>query len=70
MSKRRDGCNGKVRHRSFGAAVAAAKMLNNAGLDIYQCRKCRGFHLGTSRKPGKVQARITQLLDRHPAPQK
>lgn len=59
---RRNGCRGKVRHKSFGAAVAAVKNVNNAGLDIYKCRVCGFFHLGTSSKLHKIQARIDQLL--------
>lgn len=60
-----NGCKGKVRHRSKGAAVAALRAIRNAGLESYPCKRCGGWHLANSRKPHKVQARIDQLLKRH-----
>lgn len=54
--------NGKVRHASKSMATAAHRRIRNAGLDIYRCQICQGWHLGTSRSPHKQQARIDQLL--------
>lgn len=60
MKRRVPGCSGKVRHRNKGAAVAALKRLNNAGLSAYPCSHCRGWHLGN--QPKKIQDRLDQLL--------
>lgn len=62
MKRRVPGCSGKVRHRTKGAAIAAAKRINNAGLSIYPCPKCRCWHLGNN--PKKIQSRLDQLLGR------
>lgn len=62
MSKRRNGCSGKVRHASQQGAVIAVKRMHNAGLQTYRCPRCGGWHVGTSDKPHKVQARLDQLL--------
>lgn len=64
MPKRRNGCTGKVRHPTKEGAIIAAKRMRNRGLDIYRCGRCGGWHCGTSNKPWKVQARISQLLGR------
>jgi len=64
MSRRRNGCTGKLRHRSKGAAVATLRRIGNAGLTCYPCRRCGGWHLGTSRRYDKIIARLDQLL--HP----
>lgn len=66
MSKRRDGCAGKKRHRDKRSAVIALKAMNNAGLGTYPCPKCKGWHVGTSRTEWKAQKRLDQLLDSHP----
>ena len=62
MSKRRNGCSGKVRHKSQVGAIIAAKRMKNAGVGTYPCSKCGGWHVGSSDKPWKVQARLDQLL--------
>lgn len=53
---------GKVRHPSRDHAMSVIRKLHNKGLNAYQCRSCNGWHLGNSRQPLKVQARIDQLL--------
>lgn len=58
-------CNGKVRHRSKAAATLAFNALNNAGLNVYKCPHCHGWHLGNSFHTWNVQARIDQLLNHH-----
>jgi len=62
MSKRRNGCTGKVRHRTKIGAVIAMRKMNNAGLGTYPCPLCHGWHVGTSRSEYKVQKRLDQLL--------
>jgi hypothetical protein len=46
---RRKQCTGKIRHRSLGGAIAAAKSLRRAKGEIvsaYSCRFCKGYHVG------------------------
>lgn len=57
---RRDGCKGKVRHLDQQAAVVVLKRHNNAGLNVYRCQKCHGWHIGNS--ANKFQDRLDQLL--------
>lgn len=57
-----DGCSGKVRHKTEGAAFGALKRSKNAALSVYRCNRCGHYHLGNSRKDWKQQARIDQLL--------
>ena len=59
---RRNGCKGKIRHRTLSGAVMALKAIGNAGLKSYKCPRCGGWHLANSRKDHKVQARLDQLL--------
>lgn len=66
MSRRRNGCTGKVRHATQLGAIIALKRVKNKGLHLYRCPHCGGWHLGTSRRDDKVQARLDQLL--RPAP--
>lgn len=54
----------KVRYPNRVPAIAALKRIGNLGLNAYPCPKCKGWHLGTSRNPIKIQARIDQLLAR------
>lgn len=60
----RDGCTGKVRHPDKTSACIAARRMKSAAMDVYQCRKCAGWHIGNSRKPNRVQKRIDQILQR------
>lgn len=60
MITRANSCTGKRRHRNRGAAIAALKAVNNAGLSGYPCRFCGGWHLGNN--PKKIQLRLDQLL--------
>lgn len=67
MPKRRNGCNGKVRHPSREAAVIAMRRMKNAGLSAYRCGLCKAWHLGRSNGPTrdwKFQRRLDQLLGR------
>ncbi len=64
MKTRANSCTGKVRHKNRGAAIAALKKINNAGLSGYPCRYCKGWHLGNN--PKKFQARLDQLLNIKP----
>ena len=61
---RRNGCNGKVRHKSQIGAIIAMKRKKNKGLHTYGCDVCGGWHIGTDNAPWKIQARITQLLSK------
>lgn len=53
---------GKVKYKSLLSAQIALKRLKNKSLEAYSCNLCKGFHLGSSRKDWKFQARISQLL--------
>jgi predicted RNA-binding Zn-ribbon protein involved in translation (DUF1610 family) len=61
---RRNGCRGKVRHRTKEAAIITMKKQKNAGLNTYPCPLCGGWHIGRSNRPDKIIARIDQLLER------
>ena len=58
--KRRNGCTGKVRHATKDGACVALKKIGNAGLNVYRCRVCKGWHIGNSKF--RIQDRIDQLL--------
>jgi hypothetical protein len=62
----RCGGTGKVRHTSRRKAMLAHDAVNNAGLAVYHCASCKGWHLGTSNRPWHQQARIDQLLGLRP----
>lgn len=53
---------GKVRHSSREGALILVRKLKNKAMNVYRCRECGSWHLGNSRQPNRVQARIDQLL--------
>lgn len=53
---------GKVRHKSREGALIWRKKSKNKALNVYRCRECGDWHLGNTRQPNRVQARIDQLL--------
>lgn len=71
MSKKRKdkarSCAGKVRHPNRIGAIIALKRIKNQQLSAYPCRFCGGWHLGRSRHPMKINARLDQLLGREQA---
>lgn len=62
---RRDGCKGKRRHPNKAAACIAAKRLKNCALNVYKCDNCGSWHLGRTRDPFRMAARIDQVLQQH-----
>lgn len=62
MGRRLGPCRGKVRHSCKAHAVIALKKVGNAGLQAYPCARCGGWHLGTSNREHKQQARLDQLF--------
>lgn len=65
MSKR-NGCAGKVRHRSkIGACIAVKRTGRNVAMNVYKCPACGFWHLGHSRDPYRMAARIDQVLGNH-----
>lgn len=56
---------GKVRHHSRVGALILVRKLKNKAMNVYRCPHCGGWHLGNSRNPNRVQARIDQLLAHH-----
>jgi len=72
MITRADSCSGKIRHVTYGNAVAHLKSLGNAQMRAYLCRFCKGFHIGHSNRAAKIQARFDQLIgpDPHITPSK
>ena len=62
MSKRRDGCTGKVRHKTKeGACIASRKL--GPGVNVYLC-KCGSWHTGRARDPAREANRISWLLQK------
>lgn len=61
---RRDGCTGKVRHKSLLSAQIATKKTKNAQVQVYKCRCCHYFHIGRSRDPWMKEKRLDQLFRR------
>jgi hypothetical protein len=62
---------GKVSHASRANAESARRSLNDAGVGVYRCGRCHGWHVGHQR--ARAADRITQLLlispkGRKPAP--
>lgn len=42
------GCAGKTKHKTFlGAEYALFDNTNNSNADIYKCKDCGFFHIGT-----------------------
>lgn len=66
MKKHVPKCAGKVRHKDKAGAVIALKRINNAQLSAYHCPTCKGWHLGRSRHPMKINARLDQILGKDP----
>lgn len=66
MKRKVPGCTGKVRHKERGHAIAALKKIKNAQLSAYLCPHCQAWHLGRSRHPMKIQARLDQLIGPDP----
>jgi hypothetical protein len=53
-----NGCAGKVQHRTFlGAEYALDHNRQNKNADIYKCKECGFFHIGTQKK-NKSKKRI------------
>ena len=60
---RAKSCAGKVRHKTRFGAIAHLKSLGHAQMGLYECRHCKGWHIGHQWTPTKVQSRLDQLLD-------
>lgn len=56
-----------MRHTTPLGAHIHRKRMKNSLLDVYQCRKCKGWHVGRSRDPGRCAQRIGEVLDRYDA---
>jgi hypothetical protein len=66
MITREKSCGRKIRHATRGGAIAHLKSLGNAQMHAYQCNYCKGWHIGHSNRPGKLQARFDQLMGPDP----
>lgn len=53
---------GKFRHATHDGACVALRKLKNKQLNVYQCGECKGWHLGNSRNPYRIQQRLDQLF--------
>lgn len=62
----KDGCTGKKKHHSEDAAFSALRKVGNRGLSVDSCPQCANWHLGSSNRDWKKQARIDQLLGKRP----
>lgn len=65
MAKKDRACGGKTRHQTKEGACIEAKKALNIGMDVYQCKKCRHWHIGKTRSPTRASDRIGALLSRH-----
>lgn len=61
---RRDGCKGKVRHKTLLSAQVATKKTKNAQVQVYKCPICQHFHIGRSSSAWKKEKRLDQLFRR------
>ncbi len=59
---RDNSCAGKIRHADRYGAIFHLKKLGNGQMGLYQCRFCKGWHIGHQWTQNKVQARLDQLL--------
>ena len=59
---RANSCTGKVRHSKRYGAISHLKKLGHAQMGLYECRFCKGWHIGHQWNPLKLQSRIDQLL--------
>lgn len=56
LAPRRFWCDGKIRHKSRGAAEAHARQLRrrfDAHVGVYRCVTCLTFHVGNERQVEK-----------------
>lgn len=65
--KKRDGCTGKIRHKSKIGAIIHIKKLKEPGMRFYRCQKCQGFHIGHANAADGFQARLDRLIGPDPA---
>lgn len=57
----------KRSHASKGAAIATAKRAHKGEpMNVYMCDRCRAWHLGSSSRVDRVQARFDVLLTNPP----
>jgi hypothetical protein len=61
---RKDGCKGKVRHKTLLSAQVATRKTRNAQVQVYKCKICKHFHIGRSRDPWRKEKRLDQLFRR------
>lgn len=64
--KRRPSCEGKVRHKDQLGAIIHMRKIGNAQMNSYPCSRCKGWHIGHSNRPHKIQARLDQLIGPDP----
>lgn len=55
---------GKLRHPTKGGACVAAKRLKSNRINVFPCAACKGWHIGNSNDPFRLQQRIDQILAR------
>lgn len=65
MSKRDRVCGKKCKHKTEQSAWIQAKKAVKVGFNVYQCPKCKYWHIGKSRSPTRSAERITALLEKH-----
>jgi hypothetical protein len=53
----------KVRHATKESAILTSKRVRNSILNVYHCKECKAWHLGSSSHPLRKMDRINQLLD-------
>ncbi|HSC57533.1 MAG TPA: hypothetical protein VLC51_10035 [Nitrospira sp.] len=61
---RKDGCRGKVRHKTLLSAQVATKKTKNVQVQVYKCPLCKHYHIGRSNRPWMKEKRLDQLFRR------
>lgn len=64
---KRAACTKHKHPSKEGAIIAFKRTGKNVQMNVYYCKPCKAWHLGSSRNPLRVMDRIGQLLEQHRA---
>lgn len=57
---------GKQSHATRDGACIVVRKMKNVQLNVYPCGDCKGWHVGNSRSPFRLNQRLDQILGRKP----
>lgn len=63
---KKDGCTGKIRHKSKTGAIIHMKKLKEPGMRAYRCHQCSGWHIGHANAFDGFQSRLDRLIGPDP----